>query len=132
MVSFFKVNPQFISDFSLVNKRVWTLFILNLFLISLLPVVFLPLHQYPYFLILASIGWLLFFLTPLALLIKQYKNKQLTISIYVIIVSLVWYYSSIINFNFTESIHWIEDRQEVSRSYLNRIKKQFPQPDLGT
>jgi len=167
MMSLLKVNPQFVSDFNDVNKRVWFLLILNLiliylipllilfiarvkkklsgksffklslfgllwFLISLLPVIFLPLHQYPYFLILASIGWLIFFLTPLVLLIKQYKNNQLAISFYAVIVSLVWYYSSIINFNFTEKIHWIEDRQRLSRIYLNMIKKQFPKPDPGS
>ena len=167
MISLLKVNPQFISDFNDVNKRVWFLLILNLvliyliplsiffiasvkkklsgkfffklslfgllwFLISLLPVIFLPLHQYPYFLILASIGWLVFFLTPLALLIKQYQNKQPAINIYAVIVSLVWYYSSIINFSFTEKIHWIEDRQGLSRTYLNMIKKQFPKPDPGS
>lgn len=167
MISFFKVNPKFVSDFYDFNKKVWLLLILNLvliyiipllilfinsfkqklnrkyffklslfgllwFIISLLPVVFLPLHQYPYFLILASIGWLLFFLTPLVLLFKQYKNKQLAISIYAVIVSLVWYCSSITNFNFTEKVHWIKDRQELSRECLDLIKKQFPKPDPGT
>jgi len=109
-----------------------SLFGLLWFLICLLPVIFLPLHQYPYFLILASIGWLIFLLTPLALLIKQSKKKKLILSTYTIIISLIWYYSSIINFSFTEKIHWIEDRQGLSRIYLNLIKKQYPNPDPGS
>jgi len=167
MVSFFRINPKFIANFFEVNKRVWTLLVINLtliyflpwlklintlkkkklninrvfrlsffglgwFLISLLPIIFFPLHQYPYFLTLAGVGWLVFLLTPLGLLINNYQGKKKVIYGYVILVALSWYTASIINFKFTNSIHWIKSRQEVSKAFLESIKEQFPNPEPGT
>jgi hypothetical protein len=109
-----------------------SLFGLIWFLIALLPVMFFPLHQYPYFLTLASIGWFMFFLSPLAWLIKNYLSKSRTLYLYIFLIGGIWFYSSLVNFRFTQSIHWIKDRQAISQSYLGKIREQFPKPEPGT
>ncbi|MFH2062145.1 MAG: hypothetical protein ABIJ43_04100 [Candidatus Beckwithbacteria bacterium] len=100
------------------------------FTISLLPAIFFPSHQYPYYLSIAGIGFLFFFLSPVSWLFEKFKSRLMLG--YLIIICLVWYITSIINFQFTNSIHWIKDRQEVSRTYIEMIKEQFPEPKPGT
>jgi len=102
------------------------------FVVGLLPVLFFPLHQYPYFLTIASIGLYTFFLCPLAMLFTFYKKKKLLIYTYLLLICSAWFFSSFINLRFTQSIHWINNRQKASRLYLKKIKEQFPNPETGT
>lgn len=169
MVSFFRINPKFVTDFPVANKLVWLFFAGNLtlgwlipgviiltkklrelvsdkwlikqilfgiawFILALLPGIWFPDHQYPYFATLAGIGLLIVLLSPVSWLMSVNSNggnKRRWVG-YSLLLALTWYGASLINFEFTQKIHWIKDRQEVSRTYLQLIKNQFPEPESGT
>ncbi len=109
-----------------------SLFGLLWFILGLLPAIFFPLHQYPYFLTIASIGFYMFFLSPLACLLEIYRGKRSIILGFLLLVCSFWVYSSFINLRFTESIHWISDRAKASKTFITALKEQFPQPAFGS
>lgn len=53
-----------------------SIFGLAWFILGLLPAIFFPFHQYPYFLTIAAIGFYMFFLSPLACLLEIYRGKR--------------------------------------------------------
>lgn len=105
---------------------------LGWFLVCLLPVIFLPLHQYPYFLTIAGIGFYLFLLSPLAYVITYCRAKKYSLLIFMLISLSLWYTASLTNVQFMGTIHWIIPRAKFSQIYINRIKSQFPQLPSGS
>lgn len=43
-----------------------------------------------------------------------------------LIIGSSWYLASLVNIRFTEKIHWIVPRANLSRIYMDKIKSQFP------
>lgn len=102
------------------------------FLVCMLPVIFFPLHQYPYFLTISGIGFYLFLLTPFTFVITHYQIKKYFILIFILISLSCWYTASLINVQFIGSIHWIIPRAKLSQIYINKIKNQFPKIVSGS
>lgn len=103
-----------------------SLFGLSWFLFCLIPVIFFPFHQYPYFLTIASVGFYIFFLTPITFLFNSYRVRTDIFLIFMLITGSCWYIASLVNIRFTEKIHWIVPRANLSRIYIAKIKSQFP------
>lgn len=99
---------------------------LSWFLFSALLIVFFPFHQYPYLLTISSIGFYIFFLTPITFLLSFNKVKAGICLIYLVTIGSCWSTASLTNIRFTEKIHWIVPRANLSRIYMNKIKSQFP------
>lgn len=89
------------------------------FIIGILPVLFLPKHIYPMYLVVGVLG--IFYL--LGLSFDRINKRYLIITF-----SAIWFISAMLTLSFTRKTHWIPNEQAISRAYINYTKKQIPDP----
>jgi hypothetical protein len=94
---------------------------LSWFLIGLTPVILVPKHAYPVYLIIASLG--IFYILAKALDALMSKKTFL-----VIFISLIWFLSSVTTVDFTRKTHWIANQQAISLAYSNYLKLNVQKP----
>ncbi len=103
------------------NKRLM-LFSVCWFFLALAPVIVVPDHVYPNYLSIAILG-LLFAITK--------KVDKLDIKV-LIVIGLIWFFSSFATLAYTQKTHWIVNEQAVSRAYTEFVKTNYPKPEPGT
>lgn len=91
------------------------------FLIGILPVIFVPLHIYPIYLAIASIGPIFAF----TLALEKFSQKNYLLPI---LIGTIWFLSSLATLAFTRQNHWIANEQAISNSYINFTQKINPNP----
>lgn len=106
---------------SKINKKEIILFGSSWFLIGLSPVILIPKHTYPVYLIIASLG----IIYILAGSLDSFKKSKILV---MTIISLIWFISSCLTLDFTRKTHWIANQQAISRAYSNYLKNTVSQP----
>lgn len=165
-LSFSKINPLFIKDFSfyfyslfglfifvviliyflplffliknLIKKRSFrkiffkfSFFGLGWFFLGLIPAIFFPYHQYPYFLTFSAIGFYLFFLIPLGLLVSSFGQKKIRKIGFSGLLICLWYLFSFLNLDFTKKTHWANRRARYSYFYLQKTLNKLSYPTVN-
>lgn len=91
---------------------------ISLFLIGIMPFIFLPRHISPVYLSIASTGILYIFVSSLE---KIKANNTVLVAI-----SILWLISSYLTLSFTRSNHWIVNEQALSKSYVGYTQSTIP------
>ncbi len=147
-ISLFKINPDFMKGFqfygisfiltlfiilsvfiiiilpnlllkkrSVVIKKLIILFLM--FISSLVPVLFFPLHSFSYYLPIPLILFLIV-LSDFLQFFKSCNGLQFKISYFLIILLISsWYYSAIVAVRFNNLIHWAPRRSLLSEKLVN-------------
>ena len=92
--------------------------------LALSPVIFLPSHSFPYYLTMASIGFLVFIGYILSNIFKKSTSKINLLLTILLIIS--WITASFFNLAFTRKTHWIPAEENISRQIVNKSKTKFP------
>ena len=161
-VSFFFVNPLFIKDFRFyyysfiislsINLSIFILLPLILMLFgkiriaagnliftavwtfsAMLPVIFFPLHTFPYYLPLAFLGLLLFLLPLFRRTISCLAEKLILFKwLLPAIIIINWLWSVFVLMDFNAKIHWAPRRSNLSRLYVEKAGKlNIPQGGIA-
>lgn len=93
----------------------------GLFLAGLSPVILLPFHFYPMYIVMASVG----VLYALALSLTKLKFWQTQA---VITYGIIWFISSFLTLTFTRTNHWIVNLQSISKAYVDYTKNLVKDP----
>lgn len=93
----------------------------GIFLIGVLPVVFLERHLYPMYLSLASLG-------PFFLLSKGFEKIKKYQFTFIILFVMLWFLGSWLTITFERKNHWIVNLQAISRAYVTFTKKVINSP----
>lgn len=91
------------------------------FLLFLLPVLFLPAHTYPYYLTFPVFG-LILLLSKLALTLQGNKWGILLLTAFI----FSWFYSSFLSVSFSRQTHWIPMEQGLAKEAIGKINKELP------
>lgn len=91
------------------------------FMLGLTPVIFLPYHSYPMYLVIASLG--IFYI--LANCFDKLKKNQLLL---ILAFAGIWSVASYFSISFTRTNHWLVNLQKISRSYISYTQDQVPNP----
>ena len=94
---------------------------LLIFLSGILPILFLPKHAYPMYLVVASLG--LIYLISKAL--DKIKNWNMVIPILV----FLWTLSSSLTLSFTRNTHWVTNEERISKTYIELTKSLVKNPN---
>lgn len=94
-----------------------------IFLAGISPVLFLPQHVYPLYLVIASLG--VIYITVISL---DRLKKGLIVTI---LVGLLFLVSSYLTLSFTRQNHWVVNQQAIAKAYIEEAKKivQDPPPN---
>lgn len=93
----------------------------GLFLAGLSPVVLLPFHFYPMYIVVASLG--IFY--ALAFTLSQLKFWQTQA---VITYGIIWFIASFLTLTFTRTNHWTVNLQSISKAYIDYTKNIVKDP----
>ncbi len=97
------------------------LFLFSWFIFTLLPIVGIPHHTSPHQGTIAFAGFLIFILLPLdSIWPKYYKIGAITI----FISGIIWVYSSFLNIDLNDRIHWIKRRSDIVKDWISKIDKE--------
>lgn len=97
------------------------IFLFLFFIITLLPIVGIPAHTSPHQGTIAFAGFLLFILLPLDTIWPKIPRVR---AIMVIISGIIWIYSSFLNINLNDRIHWIKRRSDIVKDWISKIDKK--------
>ena len=92
------------------------------FTTSLFPVLFLPLHTFPYYLSIPSVAVFIFFSY---LIIKSLKKSGRYV-LPAIIFLVSWYFISSLSLSFTKKTHWVTGEENISREVVTLAKSKYP------
>jgi hypothetical protein len=108
---------KFIKSGKDVNKKGWLLmgFSLLWFMGTLIPVIFLPVHKFTYYLTLPLVGVVL----ALGYLLEETKIGRVAIGIFLV----MWTITSIISLRLTYQTNWITQSQVVTYKVFQYFKK---------
>lgn len=81
-----------------------------IFLVGLAPVIFLPFHVYPMYLVVSSLG--IFYIA--ANYFQKLKKKAVLLFTF----CAVWFISSYLAITFTRTNHWLVNLQSISKSFI--------------
>lgn len=95
------------------------LFCVSWFLTTLIPVLLIPNHTFSMYVILPSIG----IYALIAYLVSNYLNKY-----FILLLSIIWIYSSVTTINFYKLTSWVVYSQEFSRRFAVQMKAVLPNP----
>lgn len=120
------ITPLVVAIYTLIIIRAKTelkktLIGISIFLFGLSPIIFLPFHIYPMYLIVATIG--IFYI--LASSLARLKSK-LNLAIYSL--SLLWFISSFLTLKFTRTNHWLVNLQSISKAYTQETQNLTKKP----
>lgn len=93
---------------------------LLIFLAGILPVLFLPKHVYPMYLVIASLG--IIYITAASLDRLKLGGRS------TILVGLLFFASSYLTLSFTRQNHWVVNQQAIAKAYSQEAKKAAPDP----
>ena len=158
-LSFITVNPLFIKDFSFYYYSFVVSFFINIFflvllpavftvlgkikidlrniifaliwsLTSILPVLFFPLHTFPYYLPLSFLG-ILFLLLPPFYQYVSYLSKRLAFISWLLpgIVIANWLWSVFVLIDFNAKVHWAPRRSNLSRQFMEKATNEYNPSD---
>lgn len=91
------------------------------FLTGILPVLFIPYHTYPIYLVISLVG-LIYLLVSI---LEMFDAKR---KILIPAISILWFFSSYLTTNFTRSNHWITNEQSISKAYATYALQQIKNP----
>jgi len=94
------------------------------FILTLLPIVFIPNHVSPQQEDIAIFGILLILVLPFDYMNKR-LNKYLKLSLIIIVVS-IWYIASWTTVTLNNRIHWINRRSKIVQYWLEKTSKLYP------
>lgn len=94
------------------------------FVVGILPVIFLPHHVYPMYLVVSSLG--IFYI--LAKSLEKFKNYTFIIFAF----SIAWFFSAYKTLSFTQVNHWIRNEQAISKAYTIYVKDKIKNPKSET
>lgn len=97
---------------------------IGLFLAGLSPVILLPFHFYPMYIVLASLGVFYALASSLAKL-KSWQTPA------IVIFALSWFIASVLTISFTRTNHWIANLQSISKAYVGQTKTLAKNPPVG-
>ncbi|MBI3282927.1 hypothetical protein HYZ70_02520 [Candidatus Curtissbacteria bacterium] len=97
----------------------------GLFLAGIFPVILLPFHFYPMYVVVASLG--IFF--ALAASFGKLKSWQAPA---MVTYSLIWFISSFLTLSFTRTNHWLVNQQAISKAYVTYAKSAVFDPPAGS
>ena len=92
-----------------------------IFLLGLSPIILLPKHVYPMYLVIASLGIIYILIACL----DQLKSRRPLLSA---VTGFLFFASSLLTISFTRQNHWLVNEQAISRAYINYTKKRIPDP----
>lgn len=98
---------------------------IGLFLAGLSPVILLPFHFYPMYIVLASLGVFYALASSLAKL-KSWQTPA------IVIFALSWFIASALTISFTRTNHWIANLQSISKAYVDQTKNLAKNPPSGS
>jgi hypothetical protein len=87
------------------------------FLFSLIPVIFLPLHKFTYYLTIPLIG---------VVLLISFLLKEVNIDLLKVIVCLVWISISTVTLNLTKKTNWIIQGEKTAKRVYIFFNKAYP------
>lgn len=99
-------------------------FALLWFLITLLPIIFVPSHISPHQGSIALFGLLLFFFSFLESLKNMVSNGRFVFLM--IVMSGVWVYSSSLTITLANRVHWIYRRSIIARDWIDKTHRLYP------
>lgn len=94
---------------------------LAIFSVGLSPIIFLPHHVYPMYLVVASLGIFLIFAHSLEQLIIKYP-------LFIWLLALLWFIASFTTLSFTRTNHWLVNLESISKSYISYTQNQVASP----
>lgn len=94
------------------------------FIITLLPIIFVPSHISPHQGTIALFGFLLLFLVLFDGL-KHIANKYLYFGLIIFLITS-WIVSTFTSVSLNDDIHWIKRRSDLSFAWIQKIKETFP------
>lgn len=90
---------------------------------ALSPVIFLPFHSFPYYLTVASIGFLVFIGYIFSNIIK--KSTSIINLLLTILIIVSWITTSFFNLAFTRKTHWIPGEQSISKENVDEVQNKL-------
>lgn len=109
-------ESQFVNE----NKKL-LIFLASWFLITLLPIVFVPHHVSPH---QGSISLLSFIIALLIPFDYIYSKKDIKLISLILLGSGVWVISSSMNIDLNNRIHWIKRRADIAQVWISRVQKK--------
>jgi len=92
-------------------------------LISLIPVLFLSNHSFPYYLTTSSIGFFAFF--AFLFTNTQQKSNSMITTLTTFLVIISWVVGSYLTISFTRITHWIPGEQNISKTRIEEITQRY-------
>ena len=96
----------------------------GLFLAGIFPVILLPFHFYPMYIVVASLG---VFYALAAALAKLKSWQTPTVAAF----ALIWFVSSFLTLSFTRTNHWVANLESISKVYVNETLRFIKDPQQG-
>lgn len=157
-ITFFKINPQFIKQFSsffyvfvgtlLFNilflfiiplglaiyknfRKIYPILLLGIswFIIGLLPVLFFPQHSFSYYLPISLMGLMLVLTEPFSYLIKTVAGINRLVAYFLILGIIInWLFTLGVAIKFNSEVHWASRRAKFAEAIIVKAKKLYP-PD---
>lgn len=93
----------------------------GIFLAGLSPVIFLPFHFYPMYIVVASLG--IFYAVAYTISRLKFWQTQTVIAY-----TVIWLISSFLTLTFTRTNHWITNLESISKAYSNYTKNIVKDP----
>lgn len=95
------------------------------FIAGISPILFLPAHIYPMYVVIAALG--IFYILAKALdRLKKYQPQVISV------LAIIWFISSLLTLSFTRANHWIVNQQAISKAYIKQVQQQTEKPQSGT
>jgi len=95
------------------------------FLAGITPVIFLPNHAYPMYLVIASLG-------ILYILAVGLDKLKIFANLIIAVFAISWLLSSLLTISFSRKNHWISNEQAISRAYVEYTRMKVKDPSAGS
>lgn len=105
------------------NKKRELLRGIVIFLVGILPVIFLTNHAYAMYLVISSLGMLYIF----GVIFDELKLK---LAVYIF--ALLWFISSLLTISFNRTNYWLVNQQSISKAYVNYVKSFVENPPANS